>query len=91
MVSSLGSTSLPPSYAEPSALPALPRALFRTSAASLQPESLPLLRLPLLRFADARFPGNLPVGVRIPALKIKIPLESKPLKSRMIVHYGDWL
>ena len=28
--------------------------------------------------------------MRIPPLKIKIMVESNPLKSRILVQYGDW-
>ena len=44
-----------------------------------------LLRLSLLRFVDPTFPGNSPMDMRLPPLKIKIPLESNPPKSRILV------
>ena len=33
---------------------------------------------------------RIPMDMRIPPLKIKILLESNPLKSRILVQYGDW-
>ena len=50
---------------------------------TLRPISL--LRLSLLRFVGSKFPGNSPMDMRIPPLKLKILLESNPLKSRILV------
>ena len=52
------------------------------------PESWPrpvsLLRLSLLRLFESDFPENYD-GLRVPPLKLKIMLESSPLKSRILV------
>ena len=49
-----------------------------------------LLRLSLLRFVDSKFPGNeFPVGARITPLKLKLLLESNPLKSRILARRLD--
>ena len=39
----------------------------------------------LLRFVDSIFPENFSMGLGIPTLRIKIMLESNPLKSRILV------
>ena len=44
-----------------------------------------LLALRLRTFIDLNIPGNPPMDLRTPPLKIKIMLESKPLKSIMLV------
>ena len=44
-----------------------------------------LLRLSLLRFARLKLSGKFPMGLGIPPLRIKFLLESKPLKSRILV------
>ena len=44
-----------------------------------------LLRLSLLRFVDSTFPRKFPMDMRTQALKLKIMLESNPLKSRIVV------
>ena len=48
-------------------------------------QPISLLRLSLLRFVDSRFPRKFPMDMRIPPLIVKIMLESKPLKSRILV------
>ena len=54
----------------------------RSQAPVLRP--ITLLRSSLLRSLDSNFPGN-SMGLGIPPLKIKILLESNPLKSRVSV------
>ena len=55
----------------------------RLQAGDLRPISL--LRSSLLRLLDSNFPGNSPMELGIPPLRVKITLESSPLKSRSLV------
>ena len=56
--------------------------LCRHRAVEIRPISL--LRISLLRFVDSTFFLEFPMDMRIPPLKIKILLESNPLKSRVL-------
>ena len=48
-------------------------------------ESSCILRFSLLRFVDSESSGKILLDMRIPPLKLKIMLESKPLESRILV------
>ena len=48
--------------------------------------NLPITIYPYyVRFVDSTFPGKSPADMSIPPLRIKIMLESNPLKSRILV------
>ena len=53
--------------------------------------SLPTRIAPILRFVDSKSPGNSLMDTRTQPLKIKILLESNPLKSRILILRGGLL
>ena len=54
------------------------------SAAYVMHTPISLPRISLLRFVDSEI-MKFPVDARMPPLKLEIPLESNPLKSRILV------
>ena len=62
-----------------------PASLFRTPFSAFQvTPNLPTKIIPT-KIAWLRLSGRLPMGLGIPSLKIRIMLESNPLKSRVLV------
>ena len=53
--------------------------------------NLPTKHLPTKMIAGPKIHGKSPMDMRIPPLKLKTKFESKPLQSRILVQYGDWL
>ena len=57
----------------------------QTDATKKHTGPISLLTLSLLKLLDSNFSGISPMDVRIPTLRMKIMLESNPLKSIMLV------